>query len=71
MKSFQSLDIRVGGGWDDEVGSSLTSYASGLASLQQKACDDLAALMNEAEQLIMQDVSYKSRITEIRNCRID
>ncbi|MBQ8357222.1 MAG: hypothetical protein IJX39_05370 [Clostridia bacterium] len=70
MKEITRLKTDVDCGWRDDVGSSITSYALVLASVQEQACSALVTVMTAAEQAVSKDISYKSNAAVIKACYV-
>lgn len=71
MREFPRIMTDVNCGWNDDVGSSITSRALGYAHDQQQACDALKSALEAGENVDRINVSYDRMGQRIDSCRID
>ena len=71
MREFPRIMTDVNCGWKDDVGSSITSSAVNLARDQQQACEGIRAVLEHAESLADNPLSYQSMSSSIHACKID
>ena len=69
--SISQLNIDIDSGWHDEVGSSICNYVKTAGYRLNQAIIMLGSIINQAEQLINQNIEYKSHAHEINALRID